>query len=47
MNIVYGFLSIENGHFVYNKEKIFLSGVNIAWDHYARFERKFSKFHRH
>jgi hypothetical protein len=31
-----GFLSIENGHFVYNKERVFLSGVNIAWDHYAR-----------
>ncbi len=31
-----GFLFIENGHFVYNKERVFLSGVNIAWDHYAR-----------
>jgi mannan endo-1,4-beta-mannosidase len=31
-----GYLTIESGHFVYNKEKVFLSGVNTPWVHYAR-----------
>ena len=39
INNIYGFLSIEKGIFVYNKEKVFLSGTNIAWVHYNRFDK--------
>jgi mannan endo-1,4-beta-mannosidase len=36
LSIAYGFLEIKGEHFVWGNEKIFLSGVNTPWVHYAR-----------
>jgi hypothetical protein len=31
-----GFLALQNGHLVYNNQRVFLSGVNTPWVAYGR-----------